>query len=803
MIFKPFRPRHTVTYLSLGLFCFTSIGYAATPTFVLPSSVDAARVGEVLNPPIAPVASPRVIAPGFTPQTATPEALRTKFLLKELIITGSSVYGNQQLANTYRAYVGHQVSLADLQDIADSITLKYRKDGYILSRAVIPAQDISNGVVTIRVVEGYINHVTIEGTPKGARKLLEAYGKQLEKNRPLNFATLERYALLANDIPGISVKTILRSATPPANVMAPSGITPGGVDVTFVAAESTASGYASYDNRGTRFLGPHEYTVSANLNSIFRSGDQTGFQALTTTDFQELRYINLFTQQPIGDNGTTLNLSYAYTRTQPGFILEPLGEVGISKEVIANLNYPAIRSHKQTLYLNGMFDYLNNNANLTAFQVNLFNDQIRSLRVGATDNFSDNLAGINQASTQLSQGLPIMGASSNGSPHLSRIGGQSNYTKFGATASRLQNLGHNFSILAAAQGQYAFTPLLSAEQIGYGGAQFGQAYDPSEITGDHGIEGRAELRYDQIIDVRALRGIEYFTFYDIGKVWNRLGNTGQLPEASGSSTGLGLRTSFTNFLAGSLEIAFPLTRNVATQGNKAARVFFSISVAGDTPADRDIFAPTLSPTPAVANSIASYNGLTPIGQTTEVLRPVPATYVAPVHTPQQTQPQQKISFYDPLKKIFAHLPRVKLPPATATTAIETPAAPVNPNHNFEGLTAVNTINAAPTITTVKPTAPVTASLPSPANNNNNTNSAGKYYTLQLMASPDIHALHQFVANQGLTSNLVNILNITRNNKEWYILTYGRYDNAHAASSAEPQLVNLNLPQKPWVRYITG
>lgn len=792
--------------------------WAADFAALLPGSVDPGRIANSLNeaPAQKTGGGGGAIVSGFKPTAVTPGAERVQFKLTRLVVAGSTVYGDARLENMFQNYIGHTVSLADLQQMADIITLKYRKDGYILSKAVIPAQQISNGVATIRVIEGYINQVYVTGNPKGSRQLLQEYGDQLKKHRPLNITTLERYALLANDIPGIEVKTILAPAAPPANVIAPSDITPGGVDLTFVAAEHTASGYLSYDNRGTRYLGPQEYTASGTVNSIFRSGDQTGVQALATTDFQELLYFNLYHQTPIGSNGTQFNIGTSYTHTFPGFILRPLGTIGLSKSFTTGLTYPLLRGRTQSLYLNGKFDYLNNRTNLTNFSLILFNDHIRSLRFGADYNLNDRWFGANDLGAQISQGLHAFGASNNDSNTLSRPGAVSDYTKMNFNVSRIQAIPHNFSLLVSGQGQYAFNPLLSAEQFGYGGAQYGIAYDPSEILGDHGIEGKAELRYNQFTDWRALQALQYFAFYDMGKIWNRdPTQSGQVPNASGSSTGFGVRTNFTHYLSGSLEYAIPLTRKVATQGNFQPRIFFSISLAGDTPAGFDA-TNSNSSTPAVTVPTQNYSGLqmqqvqqaaqrANMPEThTATMRsaarqsdsqftyasvqeePMPISQGITPTTIAQTNTKSTSLFHFPHFKKFLFAKNSKTTNTNNTTA-------QNTNMNYEGLTRANS-----NIPTQPAMQPIANNSPheSFAHADSNTNQG--YYTLQLMGSRKLSDLQQYARKENLGAQLEYLV-VPLAGKDWYILTYGQYPSSRSAVMAQTDLTHVD--QKPWVRYI--
>ena len=157
------------------------------------------------------------------------------------------------------------------------------------------------------------------------------------------------------------------------------------------------------------------------------------------------------------------------------------------------------------------------------------------------------------------------------------------YTKLYYYVTHVQTLPKAFSILIDSMGQYAFNPLFPVEKIPYGGGlPFGRAYDPAEIIGDSGIMGGLELRYDTY--PQSFSSIQYFTRYDIGKVWNKmvapafnLNN-----EYSDASLSAGLRLFLTKDFKLELSVARPLTNPVQAQvlsGNngKSLRFFFNFS----------------------------------------------------------------------------------------------------------------------------------------------------------------------------------------------------------------------------------
>ena len=106
--------------------------------------------------------------------------------------------------------------------------------------------------------------------------------------------------------------------------------------------------------------------------------------------------------------------------------------------------------------------------------------------------------------------------------------------------------------------------LLSSEQIGLGGPTFGRGYDPSELTGDKGVAGKAELQYNQQLS-RLGSALQYFGFYDAGVIGNSDPAAGIPHSQSLASTGGGVRFALPLEFSGSLEVDKPLTKPVEAE----------------------------------------------------------------------------------------------------------------------------------------------------------------------------------------------------------------------------------------------
>jgi len=169
---------------------------------------------------------------------------------------------------------------------------------------------------------------------------------------------------------------------------------------------------------------------------------------------------------------------------------------------------------------------------------------------------------------------------------LSRRNGKYNFSKVNLEYSRLQYLSFitpGLNILGSVIGQYAFSQLLSDEEFGVGGDEFGRVYDPSELTGDHGLAGKLELQWGQntaFEDFEALTGYQLYVFYDLGAVWQIDSRAKALTSSRQSlaSVGMGVRFNLWDNVSGLVEVATPLTRDVAARGadGDEARVFFNV-----------------------------------------------------------------------------------------------------------------------------------------------------------------------------------------------------------------------------------
>jgi len=227
---------------------------------VLPGPAQPGLLERRFEPPQLPKSEGGAIV---TPETegaeAPPGAETASFVLKGVVVEGSTVFTAAELAPLWDGALDTKVSVKTVYDLAQAITTKYTAAGYVLSQAVVPPQKIGgDGIARIRVVEGFVDRVIIQGDVQGPRSLLEDYGDKIRASKPLKLVVLERYLLLASDLPGATASGTLK----------PSATVPGAADLVFELGHKSVDSVASLDNRGGKYVGPWQASSVTNLNSV-------------------------------------------------------------------------------------------------------------------------------------------------------------------------------------------------------------------------------------------------------------------------------------------------------------------------------------------------------------------------------------------------------------------------------------------------------------------------------------------------------------------------------------------------------
>lgn len=524
---------------ALSLFLVSTAGFAQ-----IPPSEQPGRERERFVEPPAVRAQPVGAAIALPSTEAPPGAEMVRLFVRRVEIVGSTVYRPEDFAPLYAELIGKQTSLAAVYDLARRVTAKYGADGYVLSRAIVPPQKLnpSGAVVRIQVVEGYVDKVEWPAGIAKYRDFFSDYAAKIVADRPANIRTIERYLLLAGDLPGLKFKSSLKA----------SATNPAAATLVVEMVEKPFDLSARIDNRGSQARGPYQYLGTATLNNI--AGAHEAFTANYAGAFQtrELQYVGAGYRQVLTSEGLTVFVNGSFSWSHPGTAtLEALNYLTRSGLVEVGLSYPVIRSRERNLTVTGLLFASEDQSDI--LHAPNSRDRMRGMRLRVDADAADALRGVNALGITFSQGFEGLGSTENDNPLASRADGRVDFSKIEATFSRLQPLFAPVSAFLAAYGQYAFTPLLSSELCGYGGRFFGRAFDPSHITGDHCWLALGELRVDVPGAVTWAAPLQLYGFADYGRVYNESPAFGTPGSSHGASAGGGIRFGWQNAVVADLQ----------------------------------------------------------------------------------------------------------------------------------------------------------------------------------------------------------------------------------------------------------
>jgi hemolysin activation/secretion protein len=330
------------------------------------------------------------------------------------------------------------------------------------------------------------------------------------------------------------------------------------------------------DNLGSSSVGPWQSYATAAFNSYMLPGDSLALNLSTTpNDPRELAFGRLSYDVPVGTDGARIGASALFSEVRPGDQRRLSNDTTRTETFELRGSIVPLQSQRTSLTLTAAAGF--SNAAERDVSGSVYEDHIRTLSLTSDYRLQDNYGGDNFLTMTYRQGLDIFGASHFGDDLLSRNGASANFSVLDVWFTRYQTLSDAWSLKLSAASQTASGPLFTSQQFYLGGAAFGRGYGSAETSGDNGIAGSFELRFDQRPNLQYLNGYQLYGFVDAGVAWND--GYGPNDGISLTSAGGGVRLFLWDDLRADVGVAFPLSYRAPDNERRSARLLFSVSNA--------------------------------------------------------------------------------------------------------------------------------------------------------------------------------------------------------------------------------
>lgn len=392
--------------------------------------------------------------------------------------------------------VGRDCNLAQLNGLADRVTAYYRRQGYLVALAYVPVQTVDEGVITIAVLEGEIDRLSLSGSAARMGYSEETIQRFAEANlcggategcagQGVQQAPIERALGVVADLPGIAGTT---------GTLAPGGRAGTSSLDLDVSAGRRWVGSLSADNYGNRYVGRERLGAGLRLNNPTGGGDWLSIDMISSG--RGLNYGVIDYNRPFGYAGGRIGVSYSASTYTLGAPFDQTNAHGNAQTFSAYTSYPVIRGNERNLtaYARYRISWLEDRV---ADSVAKKTDQ--ALPLGISGSFFDRFG--KGAFTSYDVSATTGQLSQDGAANIGGSNAASNFGKFNFAVNRDQTLAYfradRLSVYGALSGQFAQNNLASIEKFYLGGPSGVRAYPVGEAPGDSGHIATLELRYSK------------------------------------------------------------------------------------------------------------------------------------------------------------------------------------------------------------------------------------------------------------------------------------------------------------------
>ncbi len=478
------------TLLSRPLPLAAAIALALTSGAATAQAVpDAGEALRQAQPPAVPV-KPQADLPSVggtviePPMTALPSGPSVD--VKAIAIVGNRELPLSALEPLVADAAGKALTLPELEAVAQRLTKFYRAKGYFVARAYIPAQEVTDGTITLRVVEGNYGQFILKNDSLVKDSVVQAMLDDVKKYDIVSLDTLERAMLIINDTPGVSVTR--------ADVMPGQKVGTSDFAVDTVATQRH-NGFVMLDNFGSRYTGVHRLSFNADINSPAGRGDKLSISGLTT-DSTDLVNGRIAYGTLLRPNGLRGEVAVSQTQYALGGSYASLDAKGTACSIDGLLTYPVKRTRAMTVEANWGVSLKDLEAQIRS-NSNVTPKSLISTSAGLTlrderavlgfEGLTTATAGITLGSLDIKDATALANDAAGAQT-------QGGYGKLVAGVTRI-SLPKSFTLTASLRAQQSLSNknLDSSERMSVSGSGGVMAYPPGELIGTNAMFAKLEL----------------------------------------------------------------------------------------------------------------------------------------------------------------------------------------------------------------------------------------------------------------------------------------------------------------------
>ncbi len=468
-------------------------------------------------------------------QRATPrqEPSTLNIFVKEIRVVGTTVFSPEELSEIATPYVNQELTTEDLEELRRKITGLYVEKGYVSSGAIIPDQDMADGILTVAVVESALTEIQVKGTdwfwPWYFSSRLN-----VSAGPPVNLNQLrDRMQLFLQDPRIERINAELQPGTQPGE----------GILAVNVKEASPWKAWLEFNNHQSPTVGAERGLATVSHLNPLGFGDAVSFTYGRSKGVNPL--LDVSYSIPFTPWDTTLIVQYR--RNDFEVVESPFKPLDIESETdiySVSLRQPIYRTPKQEIAFTLTGEHLRNKNFLlgipfafTPGSTSKGKVKISALRF--SQEWTHRLPNqVLSARSRFSLGLKVLNATTNGS---SAVPDSNFFSWLGQIqgARRLEAL--DIQVIGRMDLQLANDRLFPLEQYAMGGRFTVRGYRENTLVRENAFLFSAESRIPVWPSKLGNETVQFAPFVDVGRSWNTKARIPDSPSKTIASIGAGLR----------------------------------------------------------------------------------------------------------------------------------------------------------------------------------------------------------------------------------------------------------------------
>jgi len=203
------------------------------------------------------------------------------FVVQQFVFEGQERVSVSALQAVLADWLGKPITYDDLKQGIQALANFYRDQG-LLARAVLPPQDITDGHVTVQIIESRLGGLAIDNRSFRLRdaQIQTWFAQQTPMGRLIELPVLDHALLTLGDLPTVNVDGFLQEGEAPGQT----------VLALTVQDKPRYNGQALLDNFGDKNTGQARTSAQLNVNGLMGYSDQLNLYGLHT---QGSNYVRL------------------------------------------------------------------------------------------------------------------------------------------------------------------------------------------------------------------------------------------------------------------------------------------------------------------------------------------------------------------------------------------------------------------------------------------------------------------------------------------------------------------------------